>query len=560
MIAVSSKGQSFATLARYLVAGRSGEERDRVAWTTARNLPTDDPELAGKIMRATAEQSARVEQPVYHLVLSFDPSDPVDRAAMERVADRVLARLQLHEHEAVYVSHRDREHPHMHLLVNRVHPETGRAWEMSYDYRAIQEILREEERALGLREVPGRYERSNQIEGERGDGRGADRGDSQGGDGPAGAPPERRAVAPREERRTAEPDFVARVRTHVPALRAAPSWAELEAVLAHRGLRLERERRILTIADDQEHVTASRVAPDLAIGRLEARFGVKYEAYLAEREQVIERAGGRILDDLRPRLESPSRGRADVGLVPTIPLAAAPERSPNGAAGEGSAAAMLARQLETYEHVSALFGEHYAATHALSAARARLAQIEAAEARAMVAGANFERALAGVYRDPGAARGAFDRAAVERGIDEAARTMREQPERYGALLTVEQRRVFGIVRAEDDGPARRAALSVATQGREAWFARAGVTTPAEAAEARATSPRAVAREREAREALRRHPEKSLLEREIGRAMRQLLPHEIEELRRLVSSPRFALAVKLREAVKDMAIGREGREQ
>ena len=559
MIAVSSKGQRFATLARYLVAGRSGEERNRVAWTTARNLPSDDPELAGKIMRATAEQSARVEQPVYHLVLSFDPSDPVDRAAMERVADRVLGRLRLHEHEAVYVSHRDREHPHMHLLVNRVHPETGRTWEMSFDYRAIQEILREEERALGLREVPGRYDRSNHAERELGDGRGADRGDSQGGDGPAGAPPERRAVALREKLRASEADFVERLRAHVPALRAAPSWAELEAVLAQRGLRVERERRILMITDDQQRVTASRVAPDLAMGRLEARFGVKYEAYLAERKQAIERAGGRILDDLRPRLEGSSNGRADVGLVPTLPLAAAPERSPNGAAGEGSAAAMLARRLETYEQVSALFGEHYAATHALSAARARLAQVEAAAGRASVATANFERALTGVYRDPSAARAAFDRAAVERGIDEAARTMREQPQRYGALVTVEQRRAFGIVRAEDDGPARRAALSVATQGREAWFVRAGVATPAEAAEARDTTPRAMAREREAREALRRHPEKSLLEREIGRAMRQLLPHEVEELRRLVSSPRFALAVKLREAVKELAIGREVRE-
>lgn len=560
MIAVSSKGQSVATLARYLVAGRSGEERDRVDWTVARNLPTDDPELAGKIMRATAEQSARVEQPVYHLVLSFDPNDPVDRAAMERVADRVLARLRLHEHEAVYVSHRDREHPHMHLLVNRVHPETGRAWEMSFDYRAIQEILREEERALGLREVRGRYERSNQAERERGEGRGTHRGEPRAGDGLAGTLAERRAAEPGGNSRASEADFVGRVRAHVPALRAARSWAELEAVLAHRGLLLERERRVLTIADDQQRVTASRVAPDFAMGRLEARFGVKYGVYLAEREQAIERAGGRILDDLRPRLEGSSNGRTDVGLVPSLPLAASPERFPGGAADEGRAVGRLAHQLETYEQVSMLFGEHYAATHALSAARARLAQVEAAEARAAVARANFEHALAGVYRDPRAARAAFDRAAVERGIDEAARTMREQPERYGTLVTVEQRRAFGIVRGEDDGPARRAALSVATHGREAWFARAGVATPAEAAEARTTTPRAIAREQETRQALRRHPEKSLLEREIGRAMRQLLPHEIEELRRLVSSPRFALAVKLREAVKEMALGREGREQ
>jgi hypothetical protein len=103
MIAVSSKGKSFRALAVYLAVGRSGQEHDRIAWSTWRNLPTDDPELAAYIMRATAAQSQRVQKPVYHLAISFDPTDNVDRALMERIADRVLRRLDLH---AVVVRHR----------------------------------------------------------------------------------------------------------------------------------------------------------------------------------------------------------------------------------------------------------------------------------------------------------------------------------------------------------------------------------------------------------------------------------------------------------------------
>src|SRR5574338_1231831 len=158
MIAVSSKGRSFRALAAYLATGRTGQEYDRVAWSSARNLPTNEPELAGKIMRATAEQNVRVERPVYHLVLSFDPNDRVDRATMERVADRVLNQIGLQDHQAVIVAHRDREHAHVHVLVNRVHPTKGHVWALSYDFRAIQEVLRREERALGIREVPGRYQ------------------------------------------------------------------------------------------------------------------------------------------------------------------------------------------------------------------------------------------------------------------------------------------------------------------------------------------------------------------------------------------------------------------
>jgi len=153
MIAVSSSSRSFAALGRYLVVGRDKVEEGRVAWTSARNLPTNDPELAAKIMRATASQNVRVSQPVYHLSLSFDPRDVVDRAAMERVADSVLRELKLDGHQAIIVAHADRAHSHMHVLVNRVHPETGLVWDRWQDYPTIQRVLRREEQELGLRPV-----------------------------------------------------------------------------------------------------------------------------------------------------------------------------------------------------------------------------------------------------------------------------------------------------------------------------------------------------------------------------------------------------------------------
>ena len=166
MIGMSSSAKSFGALAHYLANGRSGNEPERVAWSASRNLPTAEPELAGKIMRATASQNVRVTQPGYHVALSFDPGDVVDRATMERVADRTIAALGLTGHQALIVCHRDRDHPHMHLLINRVHPETGRVWNRWQDRAVIQKVLREEEIALGLRVTPGRlgaHER-NQLE------------------------------------------------------------------------------------------------------------------------------------------------------------------------------------------------------------------------------------------------------------------------------------------------------------------------------------------------------------------------------------------------------------
>ena len=82
---------------------------------------------------------------------------------MERVADRLLAELKLQGHQVVIVAHKDRPHAHMRLMVNRVHPETGRAWDRWQDRVTTQRVLREEERALGLREARGQL---HQLEGQ----------------------------------------------------------------------------------------------------------------------------------------------------------------------------------------------------------------------------------------------------------------------------------------------------------------------------------------------------------------------------------------------------------
>lgn len=66
--------------------GRHREELqpDRLAWIESRNLPTRDPEAAARLMAATARDSERCRKPVYHLAISFDPGDSVNRDTMRR--------------------------------------------------------------------------------------------------------------------------------------------------------------------------------------------------------------------------------------------------------------------------------------------------------------------------------------------------------------------------------------------------------------------------------------------------------------------------------------------
>lgn len=125
---------------------------------------SDDPERIAGSMRRCAEQS-RSKTPVYHLIVSWDPADRVGHVAMADVAQRLLRRLGLDAHQAIVVAHGDCDHPHMHVVANRVHPKHGElgddgrkihVWRGWGDRALIERELREMERAFGWRQVEGR--------------------------------------------------------------------------------------------------------------------------------------------------------------------------------------------------------------------------------------------------------------------------------------------------------------------------------------------------------------------------------------------------------------------
>ena len=118
---------------------------ERVWFTDTRNCVETDPERALNEMWQTAEDqnvlkreagvrtSGRAcENPVKTISLSWHPDHRVTPEHMIQTADAFLKHMGWHDHQAVYVAHRDTKHPHIHIILNRVHPETGRTLD---DYR-----------------------------------------------------------------------------------------------------------------------------------------------------------------------------------------------------------------------------------------------------------------------------------------------------------------------------------------------------------------------------------------------------------------------------------------
>lgn len=521
MIAMSSSARNFGALAQYLAKGRTGDEPERVAWSASRNLPTDDPELAGKIMRATAAQNIRVKQPVYHLALSFDPGDQVDRIAMERVADRVIAALELQGHQIVIVSHRDRGHPHMHLLVNRVHPETGLVWNRWQDRAVIQQVLREQEEALGLRIVPGRLPVREQptLDGIAESQRSHER--------------DAKAAEPAVERQRASDDASAKI-------------TKVDEVAGHlrtheRATELVREQYTAEMEASAARARAQQL--DEAVHRAETA------------RAAFDRALSAVYRDPAEAHERFTVAVEQKGLPEaTRAMREQPEEYGELVAVEKPRAFGLGRTLDDTAARSAAVGAAIKGRDAIEAEQS--AQQIGLGVRARRVEAAWSRELGELFEDPTAARAAFERQAREHGPDQAAKTVRERPEELG--------KVRSNLQADPQQVAAKAGR-VSTIGLEVVGAResgaAGRSTPGfrmdlERTATKAEAERAGSRETAIRQELRTLSDRADLERRVVDLIDRMSPREVRQLRTTLTAPQIAVALKLKATLKDALLGRD----
>jgi hypothetical protein len=144
LASIAETHADFAALAQYLIHGRQDVQAspERVDWIEGHNLATDDPELAAKIMDATAKLSAKVEKPVFHASINWHPDEAPAREEMKEIARRALKLMELEEHQALVVGHGDTAHPHLHMMINRVNPNTGKAWRTGHDYARFDRVMK----------------------------------------------------------------------------------------------------------------------------------------------------------------------------------------------------------------------------------------------------------------------------------------------------------------------------------------------------------------------------------------------------------------------------------
>lgn len=130
--------------------GAAKTSRERVAWTHTENMAgMEASKAAVYLMRETAKLNKRCQQPVYAFSLAWHPEEAPSQAQMIEAGNAALKVLGMDGHQALFFAHHDTDHPHVHIMVNRVHPETLKAKNNFRDFKRLSEWASQYEREHG---------------------------------------------------------------------------------------------------------------------------------------------------------------------------------------------------------------------------------------------------------------------------------------------------------------------------------------------------------------------------------------------------------------------------
>ena len=120
----------------------------RVAGIRVTNCATSVPSKALEAILATQADHRTQPKPsakdrTMHMVISFPPGERPSLAALADIEDSLLASIGMDHHQRISAIHDDKDHYHLHVLVNRIEPVTLRYAKPSFD---MPKLMRESAR------------------------------------------------------------------------------------------------------------------------------------------------------------------------------------------------------------------------------------------------------------------------------------------------------------------------------------------------------------------------------------------------------------------------------
>lgn len=146
MMAKITKGSAFAGAVKYIF-----DPKKQTELLAAEGVRLKNVESVARSFEAQRQLNTKVTRPVGHISLDFSAQDHqrLDNATMIAIAREYMERMGIRDTQFVIGRHHDREHPHIHLLYNRV-DNNGRTISDQHDRTRSTKICRELTEKHGL--------------------------------------------------------------------------------------------------------------------------------------------------------------------------------------------------------------------------------------------------------------------------------------------------------------------------------------------------------------------------------------------------------------------------
>lgn len=241
----SVKRSSFAGLVNYMVDPQ--QQTERVGTIQATNCHSDRVDaVIAEVLNTQQMNKRALSDKTYHLVISFRPEDQPTNKVLQAIESELCDGLGFNGHQRISVVHHDTDHLHVHVAINKIHPERLTIHNPHYDYKVIGEWCKKLEQQYGL--TPDNHEVKQ---------RGA------------------QSAAANIEFNAGETSLIGWIKQECLAqIKAAGSWAALHQVLKDHSLELrERGNGFVFVSSNDVAVKVSSVDRALSKKRLIDRLG-----------------------------------------------------------------------------------------------------------------------------------------------------------------------------------------------------------------------------------------------------------------------------------------------
>lgn len=265
------------------------------------------------ISKAGQQKTHFNTNPIYHYSLAWQHGEHPDLKQVSQAVEHSLKALGLEENQTFFVIHRDKEHHHVHVIANRVHPEKlTLSGPPRFDYLVLDKASREIEVEQGWKHSPGPFvvmdgEIRRLTKKQRNE---------------MGLGKEQISYAPTPSARMFEVNngtasFASWAREKVATDLDRTSWQSLHDSLAKHGIRMDQRGGglvLITQALGRETSTkASGVDYKLSLGRLQKQLGA-YQPSTKESVPQVDKTYTRYIESVMTGREGDGPGKTGKGI------------------------------------------------------------------------------------------------------------------------------------------------------------------------------------------------------------------------------------------------------